>query len=74
MESSFTQSKASSYGLTGWVKNVAGGKVEGEAQGDEEGIQKLLQVLDSGPSAATVTKVETSDIDLKDGESSYTTG
>lgn len=47
--------------------------MEGEAQGDEEGIQKLLKVLDSGPSAATVTKVETSDIDLKEGESSYTT-
>ncbi|KAI4288710.1 MAG: hypothetical protein L6R35_002031 [Caloplaca aegaea] len=70
---SFTQSKASSYGLTGWVKNVSGGKVEGEAQGDEESIQKLLKVLESGPSAASVTKVEKSDIDVKEGESSYTT-
>ncbi|KAL8760844.1 MAG: hypothetical protein Q9184_002979 [Pyrenodesmia sp. 2 TL-2023] len=70
---SFTQSKASSYGLTGWVKNTSGGQVEGEAQGDDEGIQKLLKVLESGPPAASVTIVETSEIDVKEGESSYTT-
>ncbi|KAI4124858.1 MAG: hypothetical protein LQ338_004584 [Usnochroma carphineum] len=71
--SSFTQSKASSYGLTGFVRNASGGQVEGEAQGDDEAIQKLLKVLESGPPAATVTKVEKSEIDVKEGESSYTT-
>ncbi|KAI4206545.1 MAG: hypothetical protein LQ346_001035 [Caloplaca aetnensis] len=73
MSSSFTQSKASSYGLTGWVKNTSGGKVEGEAQGDDEGIQKLLKALESGPPAASVTKVDQSEIDVKEGESSFTT-
>ncbi|KAL8971340.1 MAG: hypothetical protein Q9197_003327 [Variospora fuerteventurae] len=48
-------------------------KVEGEAQGDEESIQKLLKVLESGPPASSVTKVEKSDMDVKEGESSYTT-
>ncbi|KAI4247451.1 MAG: hypothetical protein L6R40_001399 [Gallowayella cf. fulva] len=70
---SFTQSKASSYGLTGWVKNTSGGQVEGEAQGDDEAIQKLLKVLESGPPSASVTKVEKSEVDPKDGESSYVT-
>ncbi|KAL8835001.1 MAG: hypothetical protein Q9170_003491 [Blastenia crenularia] len=48
-------------------------KVEGEAQGDDEAIQKLLKVLESGPPAASVTKVDKSEIDVKDGESTFTT-
>ncbi|KAI4193758.1 MAG: hypothetical protein LQ350_008165 [Teloschistes chrysophthalmus] len=47
-------------------------RVEGEAQGDDESIEKLLKVLKSGPPAASVTKVETSEIDAKEGESSFT--
>ncbi|KAI4259111.1 MAG: hypothetical protein LQ352_000905 [Teloschistes flavicans] len=69
---SFTQSKASSYGLTGFVRNNSSDQVEGEAQGDDESIQKLLKVLKSGPPAASVTKVDTSEIDAKKGESSFT--
>lgn len=45
--------------------------MEGEAQGDEESIQKYLKDLDSGPSAAHVVKVEKSEQDAKDGESSF---
>ncbi|KAL8889560.1 MAG: hypothetical protein Q9205_002433 [Flavoplaca limonia] len=53
--------------------NFAEAKVEGEAQGDDEAIQKLLKVLESGPPAASVTKVEKSEVDTKEGESSYAT-
>ncbi|MCJ1304129.1 hypothetical protein MMC08_006941 [Hypocenomyce scalaris] len=69
--SSFAQKKASSYGLTGWVSNTSDGKVEGEAQGDEESIQKYLKDLNSGPSPAHVVKVEKSEQDAKAGESSF---
>ncbi|KAL8938918.1 MAG: hypothetical protein Q9216_003638 [Gyalolechia sp. 2 TL-2023] len=69
---SFTESKASSYGLTGWVRNNAKNQVEGEAQGDDEAIQKLLKFLESGPPAANVTKVDKSEMDVKEGESSFT--
>lgn len=69
---SFTQSKASSYGLTGWVRNNASNQVEGEAQGNDEAIQKLLKFLENGPPAASVTKVERSEIEVKEGESSFT--
>ncbi|KAL9613378.1 MAG: hypothetical protein Q9167_002081 [Letrouitia subvulpina] len=66
-------------------------KVEGEAQGDNDSVQKLLQVLyptdafrkfhlakdnqvlESGPPAATVTKVEKSEIETRDGEHSFDT-
>lgn len=68
---SFTQMKASGYGLTGFVSNTAGGKVEGEAQGDEESIQKLLKDINQGPSAAHVVKVEKSETEVKEGESSF---
>ncbi|MCJ1254250.1 hypothetical protein MMC24_002064 [Lignoscripta atroalba] len=63
--------KASSYNLTGWVSNTSNGKVEGEAQGDDESIQKLLKDLNHGPSAAHVVKLEKSDQETKDGENSF---
>ncbi|KAA6413394.1 MAG: acylphosphatase [Lasallia pustulata] len=68
---SFAQKKASSYGLTGWVSNTSNGKVEGEVQGDAESIQKYLKDLNSGPSAAHVVKVEKSEQEAKEGESSF---
>ena len=48
-------------------------QVEGEAQGDDDSIQKLLKDLDQGPSAAHVVKVEKAEIDIKDGEASFET-
>jgi len=46
-------------------------KVEGEAQGDEESLQKLLKDLNQGPSAAHVVKVEKTEQEVKEGESSF---
>lgn len=46
-------------------------KVEGEAQGDEESLQKLLKDLNHGPSAAHVVKVEKTEHEVKEGESSF---
>ena len=46
-------------------------KVEGEAQGDEQSLQKLLTDINKGPSAAHVVKVETSELSVKEGESSF---
>ena len=45
--------------------------MEGEAQGGEELIAKLLKGIDKGPRHAHVVKVEKSDIDLQDGESEF---
>ncbi|KAJ9658884.1 hypothetical protein H2198_003454 [Neophaeococcomyces mojaviensis] len=68
---SFTQKKANSYGVTGWVKNTSDDKVVGEAQGTTEALQKLKKDLNEGPSPAHVVKVETEEITTKDGESSF---
>lgn len=46
-------------------------KVEGEAQGDEKSLQKLLKDLHQGPSAAHVVKVEKTEQEVKEGESSF---
>lgn len=46
-------------------------KVEGEAQGDEASLQKLMKDLNRGPSAAHVVKLEKSEQDVKEGESSF---
>ncbi|ODH49734.1 hypothetical protein GX48_04112 [Paracoccidioides brasiliensis] len=67
----FTQRNANSYGLTGWVRNTKDGKVEGEAQGDEASLAKLFKDLNRGPRHAQVVKLEKSDIEPKDGETSF---
>ncbi|KAL1627271.1 hypothetical protein SLS56_006404 [Neofusicoccum ribis] len=46
-------------------------QVIGEAQGDGAQIQKFVQWLNKGPSAAKVCGVEQSEIDLKQGESGF---
>ncbi|KAI9720567.1 MAG: hypothetical protein M1812_002747 [Candelaria pacifica] len=70
---SFTTRKASSHGLTGWVTNTSDGTVKGEAQGEKDALQKFIQELGKGPSAASVTKVENSEIDEVKGEKSFDT-
>ena len=46
-------------------------KVEGEAQGDEESLQKLLKDINHGPSSAHVVKVEKTEQEVKEGEHSF---
>ena len=46
-------------------------QVSGEAQGSEDGIKALLKEINNGPNAAHVVKVEKEDIDVKNGESSF---
>ncbi|KAI9758023.1 MAG: hypothetical protein M1815_005300 [Lichina confinis] len=67
----FTQQKAKGYGLTGWVRNVAGDKVEGEVQGEDESVQKLLRDIDRGPRLAHVVKLETTEKGVKADEAAF---
>lgn len=46
--------------LKGFVRNLADGRVEVLAEGDEKGIQALIRKLKQGPSAATVENMEIS--------------
>lgn len=45
--------------------------MEGEAQGEEGDIEKLLKDLDRGPSHSEVVKVEREEVDVKEGESAF---
>jgi len=67
----FTQRKAASYGLIGWVRNTRNSKVEGEAQGEDDVLQKFLKDVGRGPSHSHVEKVDKHDIDVQDGEKGF---
>lgn len=43
----------------------------GEAQGDSSALDKFVQHLNKGPSAAKVSKVDTKEISTKQGESDF---
>ncbi|KAL2122542.1 hypothetical protein VTJ04DRAFT_2997 [Mycothermus thermophilus] len=54
----FTQKRATELNITGWVRNTDNGKVEGEAQGEEDAIKTFLKHIDNGPRHAHVCKLE----------------
>lgn len=53
-----SKDKALSLGLTGWVKNLADGRVELMICGDENAIYDMEDWLWQGPKAAKVLDVE----------------
>jgi len=56
----FASRRAVELGLTGYVRNLAGGEaVEVNAEGEREKLQKLIDHLGVGPPAAKVEKVKT---------------
>jgi acylphosphatase len=55
---SYTQAKALSLGLTGWVRNLPDGSVETVAEGDRSSLIDFLEFLNVGPPSAFVTHVD----------------
>ena len=53
-----TQRKASTLGLTGWVRNLPDGRVEVEAEGPRTALDTLIQWCHQGPELARVREVE----------------
>jgi acylphosphatase len=54
----FTTMRATELKLTGWVKNLADGRVEFVAEGPAVDIEKLMESVAKGPAGARVDKVE----------------
>jgi acylphosphatase len=52
-----TQTQAQQLQVNGWVKNLANGRVEVFACGDEEQLELLFQWLRVGPELAKVEEV-----------------
>jgi acylphosphatase len=60
-----TQKQAQQLGVTGWVKNLADGRVEVLASGDAVSLNTLTQWLHEGPELAQVTEVLMEDTPLQ---------
>jgi len=54
----FVKRRARKLGLTGYVKNLENKKVEVVAEGDEEKLDRLLQLCQKGPFLSRVTEVK----------------
>jgi acylphosphatase len=63
--------EARAWELTGWVRNLADGSVELEAQGDAAQVAALLAWCERGPPAARVTGVTVEDRAPVDGETDF---
>ena len=55
----FVSRRAKELGLTGYVRNLPGGAVEVNAEGERKQLKKLIGYLKMGPSAAKVERVVT---------------
>ena len=67
-----TVDAATHLGLTGWVRNLADGAVELEAQGSESAVAALLAWCANGPPAARVTGVATDERAIVEHERGFT--
>jgi len=54
----FTATRARSFGLSGYAKNLADGSVEVLAQGEEVKIKQLISMLKLGPRLAEVRDIQ----------------
>ena len=53
--------RAEDLGLSGWVKNLADGRVEGVAEGPQEAVETWLAWCRQGPASARVDAVTVRD-------------
>jgi acylphosphatase len=53
----FVMETARALKLTGWVRNLADGRVEAEVQGDEDTVNQLIEAMRKGPRMAHVTEL-----------------
>jgi acylphosphatase len=54
----YARQRARELGLTGWVRNLYDGRVEGVAEGPRAEVERLIEAVRKGPSAARVEDVE----------------
>lgn len=59
----FTEDRARLEGLSGSVRNLADGRVEILAEGDEESVQRFERAIRRGPPGARVDECETTDLE-----------
>lgn len=57
----FAEAAAAREGLHGWVRNLPDGRVEIEAEGEAEAIERFERNVRQGPPGARVSDVQTDD-------------
>ena len=61
------EKSASIYDIYGWIKNNSDGSVEMEVQGEEENIDKMIELIKQG-NFIEVNVIEEKNIPLRDDE------
>ena len=56
----FVERRAAGLGLSGYVRNLPGGALEVQAEGNRDSLEMLLGYLHTGPSRARVDSVDIS--------------
>ena len=56
----YTCKEALASGVTGWVRNLPDGSVEGLFEGDQDAVASLVEWCHSGPPAARVDRLDIS--------------
>lgn len=56
---SWTMRKALQLGVTGWIRNLKDGRVEGVFEGENQSVRRLLELCWRGPAGCVVNDVET---------------
>lgn len=67
----WTQRRAQSLGLAGWVRNEPDGSVRAYIVGDETRVAEMIAALHEGPSLARVTSVTTEEADMSDAPDDF---
>ena len=58
----FVTRAAAIEGLHGWVRNLPDGRVEIQAEGEREALERFEHRVRQGPAAARVDEVDTTDV------------
>jgi acylphosphatase len=61
-----TKQQADQQGITGWVKNLMDGRVEGIASAEQMQLQRFSAWLHEGPEYARVDRVEIEELEYQD--------
>ena len=68
-----TRRAAEEQGVAGWVRNRADGAVEAVLEGEEAAVERVLEVMRSGPPGAVVERVDASEEEPR-GERGFRVG
>lgn len=55
---SYAQKNAQEIGITGWVRNLPDGRVQGVFEGDADNVEKMIAWCHEGSPASRVDRVE----------------